>query len=279
MLLAPRTDLPRIDSVVPNGTLQPSNTLTFVASSPTYGVTTNNVMVTLNGVNITNLVFSGSSSSWNVSYPGLQANSNYTAVINVTDNNGQTHATTVHFDTFSTTNYTWEAEDFDFDPANSPLPNGSGLRYIDNPALTTIPATNSYFGQTGLLDTDYSSIFTSVLPAPLVYRYAVIDVNNASVIPIEVTGDSLRPSYQAARLAGPNPYIQDYDIFNLATNAWINYTRTFPTGNYYVYARLSAGTGQVNLKCAQVTGGVTNVLGYFRATGDNYTTWKRRAAY
>ena len=237
MLLNARTDQVRIDAVNPDGTAleQGTNSLSFIASSPTYGINTTNVQVTLNGVNVSSgLVFSGSSSSWNVSYPGLQANSAYTAVINVTDNNGQTHSTTVTFDTFNPTNFTWEAEDFDFDPANSPDPNGTGLRFIDNPAPTSIAATNSYYGQTGDLDVDYSSAFLDVLPVPVVYRSSAVNIDN--IVPIEVTGDAQRARTVNAQLQQVNPYIADYEIFNLTNNAapapstagWINYTHTFP---------------------------------------------------
>src|SRR4029077_17348647 len=47
MLLAARTDLPRIDNVVPDGSvlLQETNTLSFVASSLTYGLATTNIHV------------------------------------------------------------------------------------------------------------------------------------------------------------------------------------------------------------------------------------------
>lgn len=282
MLVAPRNDLPRIDGVYPNGTtlMQQTNTFAFVASNPTYGITTNNIQVTLNGVNVSaNLVFSGSSSSWNVSYPGLQLNTNYTAVISITDNNNQIHNLTLNFDTFSANNFTWEAEDFDFDANNSPVPNGSGLRYVDNPAPTSAPATNSYYGQTGDLDIDYSSQFLNVLPVPAVYRSSAMNLNN--VVPIEVTADAQRQKYQNAQLMQGDPHIQDYDVFNLTNNAWINYTRTFPAGNFNVYARLSAGTTtNISFQCAQVTSGVgtstqtTNVLGYFKATGNNYATWQ-----
>ena len=282
MLLAARTDKSRIDAVYPDGTVleQGTNALSFIASSPTYGINTTNIQVTLNGVNVSSgLVFSGSSGSWNVSYPGLQPNSFYTGVITVTDNAGQTHSTTVTFDTFNPTNFTWEAEDFDFDPANSPDPNGTGLRFIDNPAPTSVPATNSYYGQTGDLDIDYSSQFLNVLPIPAVYRSAAMNINN--VIPIEVTADSLRARTLNAQSQQLDPYIEDYEIFNVTNSAWINYTRTFPAGNYYVYARLSAGgTSNITLQCAQVTSGAgtltqtTNVLGYFQAVGNSYGTYQ-----
>ena len=234
----------------------------------------------MNGVNISaGLVFSGSAGSWNVSYPGLQLNTNYTATITIIDNNNQTHVTTVSFDTFSANNFTWEAEDFDFNPAYSPVPNNSDLRYIDNPVPTSMPATNSYYAQAGDFDVDYSSVFFNVLPVPQVYRSAAMNINN--LIPIEVTTDALRQKYQTAQLVQVDPTIQDYDIFNATNSAWINYTRTFPTGNFYAYARLSAGTtGKVNLQCAQVTSGAgtstqtTNVLGCFQATGNSFATWQ-----
>src|SRR5207247_113652 len=127
--------------------------------------------VTLNGVDISsNLVFSGTSASWNVSYAGLQPNTNYTTVITITDNNNQTHTTTVSFDTFSRNNFTWEAEDFDFDPGLSLITNGTGYRYIDNPVPTSSAASNSYFGQIGDLGIDESSAFFNILPVPTVWR-------------------------------------------------------------------------------------------------------------
>jgi hypothetical protein len=282
MLVAPRTDLPRVDNVYPNGfiLMQPTNTLSFVASSPTYGLSTANVHVTLNGTDISSqLAFSGGPSTWNVSYPGLQLNTTYTAVITITDNNNQTHTTTVNFDTFSPNNFTWEAEDFDFDPSLSPVPSGNGLRYIDNAALTSVPAANSYVeqegdsGQAPATAIDYSWEFFNVLPIPTAYR-------TNDTIPIEVTGDAPRQKYLNAQLLQVNPNILDYDIYHLTNSGWINYTRTFPSGNFLVYARLSAGNTLTNFQCAQVTSGfgttmqASNVLGYFQATGNAYATWQ-----
>lgn len=276
MLTAPRTDLPRVDSVYPDGSvlMQATNTLSFVASSPTYGLNTSNIVVTLNGNNVSSgLVFSGSSTSWNVSYPGLQLNTNYTAVISITDSNAQNHTTTVNFDTFSSSYYTWEAEDFDFDPASSPVSNGSGLRYIDNPVPTSAPATNSYFGQTGNSGIDESTIFFNVLGTYL-YR------NLSDFVSTEVTSDTPRQKYQDAQVAQLNPSINDYDVNRWTNSAWINYTRTFPAGNYRLYGRLSAGNGAFNLTCSQVTSGfgtssqTTTQLGNFKGTGASFATWQ-----
>lgn len=282
MLLAARTDLPRIDNVYPDGSVlqQPTNTFSFTASSPTYGVNTTNIHVTLNGIDISSsLVFSGSPASWNVSYPGLVPNTAYTAVINMTDNANQAHgAVTVNFDTFKPANFSWEAEDFDFDPTLSPVPSGNGLRFIDNPALgdANNEGTNVYFGQTGTQGIDESPLFQSTSP----YR------GGGEFVSTEVTSDAPRQTYLNAQLAKNDPPylnnagIVDYDINKLPVGGWINYTRTFPTGNFNLYARLSAGNGAFKLQCAQVTTGAgttmqaSNVLGNFIGTGASFATWQ-----
>jgi hypothetical protein len=258
--------------------MQSTNKLAFVASSPN-GINTTNIHVTLNGVDIsTNLVFTGSSTSWNVSYPGLLPGTSYTAVITITDANSQTRTTTVNFSTaFNPADYTWEAEDYDFDPSQSPVPNGSGNRFIDNPAFTTVAATNSYYGQVGEINVDESIIWSlnTALPPAADYQYRQFDY-----VPCEVTSDQLRQNYLDAQIQSTNPFIADYDVCFWATNAWINYTRTFPAGQFYLYARLSAGNGAFNLQCAQVTGGwgtttqTNQYLGTFTGTGTSFATWQ-----
>jgi len=282
MLLNARADLPRVDGIYPDGTVldQQTNALTFVASSPVYGLATNNIHLTLNGVDVSSgLIFSGGPGGvWNVSYPKLSMNTFYTAVITMTDNNNQAHTTTVNFDTFSSNNYTWEAEDWDFDPAYSPISDGSGLRFIDNPIPTSVPATNSYFGQTGDGSQisgnpiDYSSLFG--LTHPGTYNYRPYDYVSA-----EVTSDAPRLKYLTAQLANNDGNIVDRDVNFWATNGWINYTRTFPSGTYYLYARLSAGAVPYTLQCAQVTSGAgsgtqaSNYLGSFTGTGTGFGNW------
>jgi hypothetical protein len=276
MLIPARTDLCRIDNVSPNAAvlMQATNNFSFTASSPTYGINTTNIQVMLNGVNVSSsLVFSGSSASWNVSCP-LLPNTSYSAVINVTDLVNQAHSVTVVFDTFSATNFTWEAEDYDFDPRLSPVAGGSGLRFIDNPVLADAnsEATNAYFGQAGYPGIDYSLLFQNILGT---YVYRPFDF-----VSTEVTSDKFRQKHLNAQVASGDPGIVDYDINHLGGGAWINYTRTFPTGKFNLYARLSAGNGAFNMQCAQVTNGVgtslqsSNVLGNFVGTGASFATWQ-----
>jgi len=240
MLTPARTDLPRIDNVYPEGFIlqESTNTLSFIASSPTYGINNTNIQVVLNGVNISsNLVFSGSTASWNVSYSGLLPNTAYTAVITVTDTHGQTATTTVRFDTFGASNFTWEAEDFDFDPSLSPVPSGTGNRYLDNPApTTTTAAANSYYGQVSDLGIDVAAIFGNQHPGTYIWRPSDYVVS-------EVGTDTARLRYLNAQQANVDPTIIDYDVAFWTNGAFINWTRTFPAGNFYVYGRLAGGNG------------------------------------
>jgi hypothetical protein len=264
MLLPARTDLARIDNIYPDGTahLQATNQFTFTASS-SYGIYTTNIQVTLNGANIwSNLVFSGSASSWNVSYSGLALNTSYTAVLQVTDNHGSVASTTVYFDTFSPANFTWQAEDYDF---------GSG-QYIDNPTPTSGSALNSYWGQVGSVSVDYDYMQTG---AGETYLYRPQDW-----LGTQVSADTVLPSYVAAqRIDGT---VQNYNVGWWQAGAWMNYTRTFPTGNYYVYARLAgvtAGQHYTN-ELDKVTGGwgtdtqTTQPMGDFEGLGGGAQIWQ-----
>ena len=73
---------PILRNLYPDGStmLQQTNTLSFVASSSA-GIDTNSVTVTLNGVTVSNLVFTGSANSLTVSDPQLKLNTSYMATI------------------------------------------------------------------------------------------------------------------------------------------------------------------------------------------------------
>ena len=66
--------------------------------------------------------------------------------------------------------------------------------------------------------------------------------------------------YVTARLTDPN--VQDYNLAYWTSNAWVNYTRTYPAGTYNVYARMASGMGG-SVQLDNITGGVTNHLGQF----------------
>src|SRR5208282_6037637 len=89
MLAPPDTSRPRFSNFYPNGLamFQRTNTLSFAVSSLA-GINANSVVVTLNGVVASNLVFGGSATNLTVMYPNLQPDTAYTAsiVVNTANN-------------------------------------------------------------------------------------------------------------------------------------------------------------------------------------------------
>jgi hyaluronate lyase len=238
--------LPILSGLLPDGStlFQSTNTLSFNVSSPV-GVSTNGISIILNGVAVTNLVFAGSSNNWNVSLPYLQPNMTYTAVIQVTDVNGDVATTTRSFDTFSASNYVWEAEDFDY----------GGGRFVDN------PQTNAYAGLGAVVNVDaYQVNFGGVF----LYRTNGMDT--------EVNGDSARSKYKGTGYS-------DYSIGYFSHGSWANYTRHYPPGSYYVYGRLAAGGGATTCALYRVTSGWgstiqgTNLLGTFSVANTAWETY------
>jgi hypothetical protein len=234
----------------PNGSalFQYTNVLSFVANSES-GIETNQITVTLNGASVTNLVFSGSATSWNVSYPDLAVNRAYTAMVTIKDNSNQVVSATVSFDTFNPTNYTFEAEDFD----------ENGGHFINN------PQTNAYTGLGSISGIDFSN--TVLGQGNDSYRPQGLETENA--------GDVARPAYNGTGF-------QDYDVgFNERGN-WGNYTRPFPSGAYYVYMRAANdnGSSSDSASLSVVTSGLgttnqtTTKMGTFSVPGTgNWQTY------
>jgi hypothetical protein len=244
-------NLPVIYNSFPSssGIFQYTNVLSFDVVAPN-GVATSNVVVTLDGAVLTNLIFIGSTNSWMVTYPGLSLNAAHTVVISTTDSSGQIISTTSSFDTFNPTNYTFEAEDYDYTQS------GVGRQFIDN------PQTNAYAGlnSTDLVDAHNTS------GGGTVYR------TNAPGLGTENANDVTRVAYGAG--------LTDYDVGWNNNGNWGNYTRTFPAGAYNIYMRAASPGGSPVTKDAAkmslVTGGwgttsqTTEILGTFTIpnTGD-----------
>ena len=236
--------LPILNGVSPTGTglFESTNTIAFNIASAV-GVSPNNIGVVLNGVLLTNLTFSGSGTNWNVTYPHLQPNSVYSLAISVTDSNGNASFVTNNFDTFSPDNYTWEAEDFDY----------NGGHFLDE------PQTNAYAELSASVNVDTHQV-----------NFGGVDLYRPNGMDTEINGDVVRPQYQGTGYS-------DYSIGFFSPGSWANYTRHYPAGNYNVYARLAAGGGATVCALAQVIGGwgttlpVTNLLGTFNVAN---TAWE-----
>ncbi len=145
-----------ITGLYPDGTslLQGTNKLAFTASS-TNGIDPARISVTVNGTDVSgNLVIGGTSTARTISYTGLPVNPslptptanvpypniNAAAItLSVTDSNGITTTNAIVYDAFSSTNFTWEAEDWDF----------SSGQFIDHPAYSFVPGPTTYWQQPG----------------------------------------------------------------------------------------------------------------------------------
>ncbi len=249
-LFPANTNLPAINGIYPNGAVlfEATNKLAFHITS-TVGVSSNSVVVAINGVNATNLVFSGSSLSWNVSSASLLPDTTYTVTITVTDADGNQAQTSVSFDTYSASYYTWEAEDFDY----------NGGQFIDN------PQTNGYAGLAVIVDADTHQV-----------NFGGADLYRPNGMDTEVNGDVPRVQY-----LGVGNTNLDYTMGYFSAGAWANYTRHYPAGNYNVYARLAAGsTVPSSAVLAEVTSGwgtttqTTNQLGTFNVDNNGWETYE-----
>ena len=117
MLVAAQPDLPILSGMYPTGThpFEPTNALSFTVTASGTTFPANGIKLNLDGVDVSpNLVITGSASTKNVVYPGLQLNAIHTAIITVTNALGHGISVTNQFDTFTQNNFMVEAEDFDY---------------------------------------------------------------------------------------------------------------------------------------------------------------------
>ena len=216
MLVPQDTARPYISQFYPDGTamFQATNTWSCVITN-SVGIAS--VTLTINGtvVPASQLTLSGTPTAMVVSYPVL-ANHVYTGSITaVSVNNDQTTMTIPAFATVSSSCYTFEAEDWDY----------NGAQFFDNPQI------DAYAGLVGTVGIDCYNGSTGVGTS---YRpTSTGDLGNQG------TGDLARSQYTAAGKA-------DYNIGWTANGNWANYTRTYPAGVYYVFARVAINGAAVN---------------------------------
>jgi hypothetical protein len=229
--------------------VNPNDGLSFNVTSPS-GFTINNnaIRVVANGTDVSpSLSISGSASSKNVTWSGLQSNTTYTVSITATDSFGFSVSANTYFETTWVGTppvvYLWEAEDFDFN---------NGL-YINNPTLCNAPGNpNCYFGKVGVEGVDEHAL--GIAPNH-VYR-------PDDPIGTVASGDYNRKDHLTAG-------VLDYRIDPFVGDSWMNYTRDWPAGTYWVLGRLSTDigfSGTLTLS-AVVPDTSTNDLGTFTING------------
>jgi len=252
---------PIITNMLPQNMIfyPPGNGFNFTVNSPS-GSTINNsgIHLTLNGVDVSgSLAIGGSSSNKVVSYTGLQSNTVYNAAITVADQYNLSASTATYFETTWVGTppvlYLWEAEDFDFN---------SGM-FLDNPDLCNAPGdTNCYYGTVGTEGVDEEN--NGVVLSTNLYR-------PADGISIGVSGDYNRENLFLADRT-------DYEINPFMQQQWVNYTRDWTNGTYWVIARLATGEGDggfLTLSEVNTADGTTNALGTFTiGDGLGWTTFE-----
>lgn len=243
---------PYVDTFKPDGTalFQPSNTLSFIVHSQP-GVSDSNVKLNLNGVDVSGLTFSGTPNIRTASY-ALKPNAYYTAIVTVTDANG-TVRTTNSFGAFESTNYQWEAEDYDYD---------SGKFFDDQ--------INAYAGLGSVPDVDNHQ--ANINGNPFLYR---LNSPAPSTGNGDLGGELPRPQFTSGGGSGT-----DYNIGFFGFNSWLNYTRHYPAGTYNVIGRFAEGQQTTQAALYQVVSGfgttaqVTNQLGTFIIPPVGWSSWE-----
>ncbi len=250
---------PVIGNVFPQNMIfvPPSNGLSFNISSPS-GLTIDNnaIHLVLNGVDVSsNLAITGSSSNKTASYLGLQSNMNYNASITAMDVSNLTASASTYFQTtwvgIPPILDLWEAEDFDF----------NGGKFFNDPDLCNAPGdTNCYYGTVGTPGTDEQADGESIS-----HLYRAADEMN-----IDTSGDLFRPNLFLANRT-------DYEINPFDSGEWVNYTRDFTNGTYWVIARLATDislSGSLTLSVVNPDASLTP-LGTFTITnGLGWTTFE-----
>lgn len=258
MLVPADTTLPIASGLYPNGLafFQQTNRLTFTASS-SLGIATSNIVVTVNGASVwSDLIFTGSSDNWFVSYPLLQNNNVYTVSITIKANGGATYNTSVTFDTFSPSYYTFESSDFDYTDSN-----GVPGRFFDNPQI------DAYNGLGATPGIDEQEVTAGTPISEDLYRY---DANGTLLITTQPLSDLPRAQF------GTN---NTWRINWFGFGDWANYTRHYPAGTYNVWARFTEGGGASSATLYKVTNGVgtanqeTNFLGEWTVPLVGWGTW------
>ena len=202
----------------------PSDGITFNVSSPSgFAINDDDIRLVVNGEDVSGeLVISGSAANKSVAYYGLEPNLTYTASMTVTDTFNFSATADTYFETtwvgIEPVLYLWEAEDFDF----------SNGMYINDPELCSVSGNpNCYFGKVGVEGVDEHSLGTG--GGTHLYR-------PDDPIGTAASGDYLRKNlYLAGRL--------DYKIDPFIGGEWVNYTRDWPAGTYWVVGRLATEVG------------------------------------
>ncbi|MGA3265760.1 MAG: hypothetical protein ABSE16_02945 [Verrucomicrobiota bacterium] len=255
MLVPAETDLPFLSNLYPTGKhpFEYTNTLSFTVTSLGATFPPNGIQEILDGNDVSsNLVITGPASSNNVVYPTLPPNEMHTVIINVTNSLGHGISLTNQFDTFTQSNYMFQAPDFDY----------NGGQYVS--AAAWYP--DCYASYVSFTNVDFHHTINTGEPTDgSDYQY------RQNGIPQQIADDYLLTIFA-------NYFAPDYQLYWFGPADWANYTRAYPTGSFNIYAR-SSGLGAYAMTLGQVVSGagttnqVVAPLGQWSAVGVNINTF------
>ena len=254
---------PTISGVAPlKGTkLLPTTTRVSFQASDDKALPDAGLKVTVNGVAYTKangLDVGAAGATRTVSLGGLEANKDYAVELSVTDSDGETRTETLWFDTFTNANRYVEAEDYNFE----------GGSFFNLPVRTAEgggAGDNSFTDRAGVAGVDLNETREAPNGGDTMYR-------TQDAVRMQRTLDPARAEFNA------DLGVYDYDVGDLASGEWLNYTRNFATGTYAVYLRQAVvNLPQTESVLELVTGDRTQpgqtvrVLGSFFAKATGYT--------
>jgi len=236
MLVPADTTIPVVANLYPDGLVQfqHTNTLSFAASS-SLGIPTTNISLKLNSVDVSSsLVITGPSTNRQVSYSQLAGDTIYSAVITVKNSAGIVYSLPYSFNTFNPNYYQWESVDWNY------TSNGVPGQYIEN-------QLNAYANRSTTQGIDVGQVNANTLNNPFIYR----PYDGTNLTPSqEPAATTPRPQFVAA---GMIDYKADYVEFG----TWMDYTRHYPAGSYYVYGTFTEGGALTSATLSQVTSSPT----------------------
>jgi hypothetical protein len=251
-----------------------TNQITFTASAfDTTQIATNTLKLFLNNADVSSQLsftevrdplLGSPSTNFTVRFNGaLAPNTIYNGKIVVLDTTGKGTTNTWVFDTFTTSGIlTIEAEDYNY---------GSG-QFQDNPPVSGLQPEGTQVNGSGTTGGGYYSadaagdLITTIQGQPDVdyhevntpdvrqdntrnmqgHQYRSADFVNTVQARME-RGRDVRPQYVSANVG-------EYFVNGINAGEWLNYTRTFPNGNYNVYLRASSQKAQA-VELDEVTAG------------------------
>jgi len=249
-------DLPVVNNLYPDGAhpFEPTNALSFTVTASGSSFPANGIRMFLDGFDVSsNLVITGTTSTKSVVYPMLQPDAIHSVAITITNALGHGISLSYPFDTFSEADYSVEAEDFDYGGGQFIMdwfPDAYWERLGPYPAVTNI---------------DYHHTTVGGIDEKFEYRLVGLPQQKFQ------GEDYLRTNWVAT---GAFDCFLDF----FGAGDWGNYTRMYPTGSFFAYARTSAQS-PFSMYLDQVVGGagttnqLTKRLGRFGGVGTDYAIY------